>query len=275
MLTLKDRRSNTKMHILYDVNNPEGEANGKIIWGDAFEVLDELKEESIDMIFTSPPPFLTFRHFVSGGQELLDPRTLGMETEVPKYVEHLLAICDKMKRVLKKTGHLWIHIQDTDDFYTSMCKGIPEEFYHRMTREHNWFAPEKPIWHKTEKSERSNERHLKRNYDPIYHFVKDPDIYHFNEKGHPYGNTCVFSYPFDFNKEFSKSVESGFPDQIIEIAIRVCLNPSDQTQTILDPLAGTGTTGIVAMEMNKSFILVDIFERRCHAMAGRLFKGHV
>lgn len=259
--------------LLYDVKDPDSNATGQIIWGDAFEALDLLDDESIDLIFCSPPPFLSFNVYIAGGEVVTDPRTLGLETEESKYIAHLVAIFDRAKRVLKKTGHVWIHMQDRDDFYTSMMKGLPEWFYNEMTTKHDWYAPEKPIWHKTEKSERSNLRHLKRNWDPIYHFVKDPDIYKFNETGHPYGNSSVFSHPFDFNKEQSRNVESGFPDQIIEVAIRTCLSPRDERETVMDPFAGTGTTGIVAMEMNKSFILMDIFERRVHAMAGRLFKG--
>lgn len=262
------------MPVLYDHTFKTKTKNkGTIIWGDAFEQVDLLKDESIDLVFTSPNPFLSITTRVMDGKPT-DPRTLGMETEVDKYLNHLEIIFAKIKRKMKNTASLWVHMGDKGDYRTEMMQGIPERFFVDMITTWGWFAPEKPIWHRTEKSERKNNRHLKRNWEPVYHFVKDPDLYHFNEKT-PYGNSSVFSEPFNYDKEWSKNVESGFPEEIVEAAINSCifLNhgfETDEKIIILDPFAGTGTTGLVAKRMGMSFILMDIYERRCHAMAGRL-----
>lgn len=194
---------------------------------------------------------------------------MGLEREIKHYLSHLEVICARIMRVMKPTASLWIHMADKGSYTHEMMQGIPERFFVDMITQWGWYAPDKPLWHRTEKSVRKNDRHLKRNWEPVYRFVKDPDLYYFNEKASN-GYQSVFSYPMDYNKEHSHNIESGFPEELVEGAIRTCLTPGNSSQTILDPFAGTGTTGLVAKRNHKSFIMMDISERRCQAMAGRL-----
>ena len=60
-----------------------------------------------------------------------------------------------------------------------------------------------------------------------------------------------------------------FPEKIPEIAIKSCC-PKDGI--VLDPFAGSGTTGLVAKRLNKKSILIDIQPDFSNIMKERIGK---
>lgn len=76
----------------------------KILEGDCGIVLDSLEAESIQCCVTSPPYF-NLRTY-EGYSEL------GREETPEKYVSNLVKIFDKVRRVLRKDGTLWVVIGD-------------------------------------------------------------------------------------------------------------------------------------------------------------------
>lgn len=60
---------------------------------------------------------------------------------------------------------------------------------------------------------------------------------------------------------------SAFPEALCIMPILATTDPGD---TVLDPFAGTGTTGVAARRLGRKTILVDISLSYCQAMAKRL-----
>jgi len=60
------------------------------------------------------------------------------------------------------------------------------------------------------------------------------------------------------------------PTQKPENLIRWCIAQSSVSQTILDPFAGSGTTGRAAKDMNKTAVLIEKEERYCEIAASRM-----
>jgi len=85
----------------------------KIYHGDALSVLRTFPDNSIDMCMTSPP-YWGLRDY---GVEQVFPDgskgQLGLEPTPEMYIQHMAEIFHEVKRVLKKTGTLWIVIGDT------------------------------------------------------------------------------------------------------------------------------------------------------------------
>ncbi|MDK9724049.1 MAG: site-specific DNA-methyltransferase [Sterolibacteriaceae bacterium MAG5] len=102
--------------------------------GDAFDLLDQLREESVDLIITSPPywghrdyglphnwdyfndiPTVRKIGQVSPGYEWYRRQggLLGLEPYPEWFVQHLAQILDKAKRCLKPGGSMWVNIGDT------------------------------------------------------------------------------------------------------------------------------------------------------------------
>lgn len=73
--------------------------------GDALLKLQGLESESIDLIITSPP-YYGLRNYGVDGQ-------IGHEKTPQEYIDKLIEIFAECKRVLKKTGSIWVNIGDT------------------------------------------------------------------------------------------------------------------------------------------------------------------
>ena len=60
-----------------------------------------------------------------------------------------------------------------------------------------------------------------------------------------------------------------FPEALVERLIRISTKPGD---TVLDPFAGSGTTGIVAERLGRNSILLDTSEQYCQLMKRRIVR---
>lgn len=85
-----------------------------------------------------------------------------------------------------------------------------------------------------------------------------PKIYPFRRKRN------VWSIPTKPHKEAHTAM---FPEQLPELCIKAA---SKQGQTVLDPFAGSGTTGIVAKKLGRNAVLLDISFEYVELMQDRL-----
>lgn len=81
--------------------------------GDVIEVLKTFKDESIQMVVTSPP-YWGQRDYEVDGQ-------IGQESTPEEYIEKLVKVFREIKRVLRNDGIIWINLGDV---YSS--QGEPE-----------------------------------------------------------------------------------------------------------------------------------------------------
>jgi DNA modification methylase len=77
----------------------------KIIQGDALKILRQIPDEVVDTIITSPP-YWGLRDYGVKGQ-------IGLEKTPEEYVEKLVNIFREARRVLRKSGTLWLNLGDT------------------------------------------------------------------------------------------------------------------------------------------------------------------
>lgn len=77
---------------------------GKLYQGDCLDVMKTLPGESINCGITSPP-YWGHRDYGVKGQ-------LGLEETLEEYVEKMVGVFRKFKRILKKDGTLWLNLGD-------------------------------------------------------------------------------------------------------------------------------------------------------------------
>ena len=77
----------------------------RIITGDAVQLLQEMEEESIHCVITSPP-YWGLRSY--GG----DPGMIGMEDTLEEHLENIVSVFREIKRVLRKDGTCWLNCGD-------------------------------------------------------------------------------------------------------------------------------------------------------------------
>jgi DNA modification methylase len=90
--------------------HPELEPN-RLFWGDNLHVMRQLPSESIDLIYIDPP-FFSGRNYnvIFGDQNELRSFTDIWEGGMPGYLVWLNARLYEMKRLLKKTGSIYVHL---------------------------------------------------------------------------------------------------------------------------------------------------------------------
>ena len=77
----------------------------KIYCGDALTILKTFPDECVDTCITSPP-YWGLRDYGVEGQ-------IGLEKTPEEYVEKLVIVFREVRRVLKKTGTLWLNLGDS------------------------------------------------------------------------------------------------------------------------------------------------------------------
>ncbi len=222
-----------------------------IIHGDSKVALKFLEPESIDMVFSSPSPFM---HNEIG---------IGGEPNRAEYLNSLLSLFhNQVWRVLKPAGSLYVQLADYHDDSGSMTL-IPERFSIKM-QDLGWLVRSKPIWVRTEKFVMMEDyQRYTRDWEPVLFFTKTWNHYFNNPR---FKINSAVNY-HQYHEPRGNNFESGFPERLIERCIHFSCPPGG---TVLDPLCGSGITGIVAQRMKRKYVLIDINEEKVAAVKARL-----
>jgi site-specific DNA-methyltransferase (cytosine-N4-specific) len=180
--------------------------HGKLYWGDSLKIINELPENSIDMIITSPP-YWNLRDYHEEGQ-------LGQEPTFNEFVVNLATYFYCAKRILKDNGTLWVNLGDT---YYSKNKGsggkskkqlsnsgsffnnskidgnelpekslclIPSRFAIEMQTK-DWILRNDIIWHKPNQMPTSAKDRFTLDYEHLFFFTKKNKDYYFEQQLEP------------------------------------------------------------------------------------------
>ena len=247
-----------------------------ILQADVLRGLTSLQDESVDCVVTSPP-YWKQRDYQVNGQ-------IGRERTYQEYVKRIVEVFGELRRVLKPTGTLWLNVGDTY-LYKDLCC-IPERIMLAM-KDDGWILRNKDIWHKNNHIPSSVKDRLTSSWEPLYFFVKRKQYYfklnairvphkypeslgdrpengktgkkrtgapQGSRKGHPLGKN-----PGDFleinTKPYKEAHFATFPPALPEFCIKASCPPHGM---VLDPFAGSGTTMMVAKQMGRSSIGIEI-----------------
>ena len=262
----------------------------KLIWGDNLAVMRSLPSESIDLIYIDPP-FFSGRNYncIFGDDD--EARTFRdiWDGGLPTYLAWLNARLWEMKRLLKPTGSLFVHL-DWHACHYVKCELDKVFGYDNFVNEIIWCY-----------DVGGKGRKFARKHDNIYWYSKSKN-YFFNakcakefgkprktgkeskggrlgtdENGRPYQDKIVrktgkiYRYYLDENKipeDWWTSINSiqssdkeriGYPTQkpeaLLERIIKACSNEGD---VVADFFSGGGTTAAVAEKLGRRWIACDV-----------------
>ncbi len=271
-------------------NNQDAPAN-RLYLGDNLQVLRTLKSESIDLIYIDPPFFSGRNYNVIWG-DTNEVRTFEdiWEGGITSYLIWLNARLWEMRRVLKKTGSIYVHCDWHASHYikTEMDKIFGyENFINEI------------IWGYSQGGK--SKEHFGRKHDIIFWYSKTRE-YIFNSKeirvemksgkesfggrletdqnGRKYrlvygtknkdGSTKYYKYYLDEGKIPEdywvdiNSLQSGVQERIgyptqkpEELLERIIKTSSNKEDVVADFFVGGGTTCAVAMKLKRKFIGCD------------------
>ncbi len=268
---------------------PEANVAGSILEGDCLDHLKEFDDGFFDLIVTSPP-YADSRRKTYGGIHPDD------------YVEWFLPRSAEFLRVLKPTGTFILNIKErvmNGERHTYVIELILE------MRKQGWLWTEEFIWHKKNCYPGKWPNRFRDAWERCLQFNKQKKFHMYQEEVMiPVGSWSEARLrnlsKTDRRRDESK-VQSGFgkkianwvgrekvyPTNVLHLATE-CGNknhsavfPVDLPQWfiklftkegewILDPFAGSGTTGVAALQTSRKFVIIDTNQEYCRMAKERI-----
>lgn len=253
------------------------EYSNKIFLGDCGDVLSGFPENSVDLIFTSPP-YADQRKKTYGG------------VSPDEYVDWFLPKAEQFLRVLKPTGTFILNIKErvvAGERHTYVI-----ELILRM-RQQGWFWTEEFIWHKKNSYPGKWPNRFRDNWERLIQFNKSKAFSMYQESvmvpvgawakdrlsklsetdqtrdesrvGSGFGKNISnwvgrdMVYPTNVvylaTECSNRNHSAAFPVELPKWFMRLFTQPGD---LVLDPFVGSGTTVLAALQLGRSYIGIDI-----------------
>jgi site-specific DNA-methyltransferase (adenine-specific) len=266
-----------------------------VYFGDNLAVLKSIPDSSIQLIYIDPP-FNTGREqqrskvttkrsdvgnrigFKGQRYETVKSTILSYDDQFANYWEFLEPRLEEAFRVLNQNGTLYLHLDYREAHYAKVLLDAlfgPHCFLNEIIWAYDYGGKSKSRWPSK--------------HDTILVYVKDPSKYYFDsesvdrepymapglvtpekvEKGKLPTDVWWHTIVSPTGKE-----KTGYPTQKpIGILRRIIQASSKEGDTVLDFFAGSGTTGFVANELGRRFILVDQNPESIEIIKNRLPTG--
>lgn len=248
-----------------------------IMEGDALHALRLLPSNSIQCVVTSPP-YWGLRDYGIDGQ-------IGLEGTLPQFINHLVAIFNEIKRVLREDGTLWVNIGDgytsgnrgyraTDKKNPARAmavrpdtpegmkpkdlQGIPWRLAFAL-QDDGWYLRSDIVWRKPNAMPESVKDRPTRAHEYLFMLTKSERyFYDYEAVKEPGLNGKLRNRRsvWDVNTQpFAEAHFATFPPKLIEPCI---LASTRQGDYVLDPFFGSGTVGIVCAEHKRSYVGIEL-----------------
>ena len=266
-----------------------------LYFGDNLTVLKLIPDSSVQLVYIDPP-FNTGREqqrskvttkrnnegnrigFKGERYETVKSTVLSYDDQFANYWEFLEPRIEEAFRVLSNSGTLYLHLDYREAHYAKVLLDAlfgPESFLNEIIWAYDYGGKSKSRW--------------PAKHDTILVYVKDPKNYYFNSEEvdrEPYMAPGLVTPEKIERGKLPTDVwwhtivsptgkeKTGYPTQkpvgILRRIIQASSKPGD---VVLDFFAGSGTTGFVAHELGRKFILVDQNPESIQVIKDRLPKG--
>lgn len=260
-----------------------------ILEGDALYALRTLPSQSVQCVVTSPP-YWGLRDYGIDGQ-------IGLEQTLPQFINHLVAVFNEVKRVLREDGILWLNIGDG---YTSGnrgyrasdkknparamtvrpdtpeglkpkdLQGIPWRLAFAL-QDDGWYLRSDIVWNKPNAMPESVKDRPTRAHEYLFMFTKSERYYYDYEamkelgaNGKLRNRRSVWSIN---TQGFPGAHFATFPTQLVEPCILASSKVGDY---VLDPFFGSGTVGVSCIEHRRKYVGIELNPEYVELAATRL-----
>ena len=256
------------------------EIQNKYLIGDCKEILNQIHDNTFDLIVTSPP-YSDSRKNTYGG------------IQPDKYVEWFLPRSKELLRVLKSTGTFILNIKEKvvdGERHTYVIDLI------KALREQGWIWTEEYAWHKKNchpgkwpnRFRDAWERCLQFNKTKQFNMYQEAVMIPIGEWAQTRLNNLsekdLRRDPSGVGSGFGKKIANWlgktkvYPSNVLHLATE-CGNKNHSAvfpidlpawfiklftkseDLVLDPFAGSGTTAVACKQLNRDYLMVDIMEK--------------
>lgn len=264
---------------LFSAGKTKTSIKADVILGDCLDVLKKLPDNSIDLIVTSPP-YADQRKNTYGG------------IHADKYVKWFLPISAELLRVLKPKGTFILNIKEkvvNGERHTYVMELILE------MRKQGWLWTEEFIWHKKNCFPGKWPNRFRDAWERLLQFNKEKDFNMYQDEvrvpmgdwaktrlknlsetdkrrdnskvGSGFGKNVSkwvgrdLAYPTNVlnmaTETSNKSHSAVFPKELPAWFIKLFTQRGD---TVLDPFLGSGTTSVIAFQLDRNSIGIEVLE---------------
>jgi site-specific DNA-methyltransferase (adenine-specific) len=274
---------------------PVTNSTNTVYLGDNLAVLKSIPDSSVQLIYIDPP-FNTGREqqrskvttkrsdkgdrigFKGQRYETVKSTILSYDDQFLNYWEFLEPRLEEAFRILNLTGTLYLHLDYREAHYAKVLLDSlfgPDCFLNEIIWSYDYGGKSKRRWPSK--------------HDTILVYVKDPASYYFDSESvdrEPYMAPGLVTPEKVERGKLPTDVwwhtivsptgkeKTGYPTQkpvgILRRIIQASSKPGD---TVLDFFAGSGTTGFVAYELGRRFILIDQNPESIEVIKSRLPEG--
>jgi site-specific DNA-methyltransferase (adenine-specific) len=256
-----------------------------IFEGDAVTVLERLPENSVQCVITSPPYW--------GLRDYNIPNQIGLEPTLLQFINKLVSVFSEVRRVLRDDGVFWLNIGDG---YTSGnrgwrapdkknparamsvrpdtpeglkpkdLQGIPWRLAFAL-QDDGWYLRADIVWNKPNAMPESVKDRPTRAHEYLFMLAKS-EKYFYDRKAitEVNGRNCRSVWNIH-TQGFAGAHFATFPPKLVEPCIKASTRPGD---FILDPFFGSGTVGVVAQELGRRYVGIELHPEYVNLAVGRL-----
>jgi site-specific DNA-methyltransferase (adenine-specific) len=247
---------------------------GSVLYeGDALQTLQHLPSSSVQCVVTSPPYW--------GLRDYAVPDQIGLESTLPQFINRLVAVFGEARRVLRDDGIFWLNIGDG---YTSGNRGwrapdkknraramsvrpdTPEGLKPKdllgipwrlalALQDDGWYLRADVVWNKPNAMPESVKDRPTRAHEYLFMLTKSEKYYYDPTAVAEINGRNLRSVWNIHTQGFAGAHFATFPPKLVEPCIKASTQPGD---IVLDPFFGSGTVGLVAEELERSYVGIEL-----------------
>ena len=261
-----------------------------LMCGDALTALDVLPDASVQTVVTSPP-YWSLRDYQVENQ-------VGCAESLTDYVESIVAVFDKLPRVLRNDGTVWLNVGDA---YTSGNRrtrapdrknrvrrmsvrpptpeglkpkdliGVPWRIAFAL-QDAGWWLRSEVIWAKPNAHPESVRDRPTKAHEAIFLLSKSQDyFYDVDAVRGPNRRRLRTTWEIPTEPQRAYGSAAGHPAVMpLSLARRCVAISSREGDVVLDPYAGSGTTLAAAQQLGRRWVGIDLNPAYVDLMARRL-----
>ena len=265
----------------------------RVLVGDCRTVLPTLESESVQCCVTSPPYW--------GLRDYDHPDQIGAEASPEAFVGQLIVVFEHVKRLLRPDGVLWLNIGDgyARNGGTGRCGpnakvgntkkliqkrnckvpdcwglkdrdllGLPWRVAFAM-QESGWILRSRITWIKKSPMPESVRNRPSNATEELFLFAKQPSYFYDNQAVREPSGANLRNYWILGTDSHGTDHPAVFPKELASRCVQLSTRAGD---TVLDPFAGSGTTGVAARELRRRSVLVELNDDYVAGAQNRLSK---
>ncbi len=265
---------------------PRFQLNQSVIFqGDALTSLRRMPDKSVQCIVTSPPYW--------GMRDYSIPDQIGLEPTLNQFLNSLRSVFAEARRVLRDDGLLWLNIGDgytsgnrgwrapdkknraramavrpdtPDGLKPKDLLGVPWRLAFAL-QEDGWYLRADIVWNKPNAMPESVKDRPTRSHEYVFMFSKSERYYYdrvsvLEEKG----RNCRSVWNIH-TQGIAGAHFATFPPKLIEPCVKASTRPGD---FVLDPFFGSGTVGLVAEQLDRYYVGIELHPEYVALAARRL-----